>query len=302
MSQRRTSTLLKDWEQKFQDRKDQLAIQSPAPPILGLLKKNSSIGEFPFDESVTPLGVKSKKSGFTQGFCKDHALELGIANLVSLDDDMMSEKSQYYVRDFTVSQLIDEEISDVESHNKKIRSPYEYDQNSIQLSFVDENPEDPVQEMFQMSSHEDVKDKDEPLSLSKNRQKILITEEDQVGPVKSVKTEKLIKNLEKRVELTKSAKANSKDTPSTKLKKRDQKLQSKSSKNRSSLSKLPESGDLQGTKKPSSPQMRKKISESSQELGGFSRKSLRLMKKESNLEECKGCTCKKSQCIKLYCE
>nr|CAH04409.1 hypothetical protein [Euplotes vannus] len=32
------------------------------------------------------------------------------------------------------------------------------------------------------------------------------------------------------------------------------------------------------------------------------RKSTSLMNKEANLSECKGCTCKRSKCIKLYCE
>lgn len=79
--QKRNNALLKDWQHMFQESKNQLAVQSPALPMLGLFEINSSINEFPFDESVTSLGAKGMKYGFTQALCKDHALELGITGM-----------------------------------------------------------------------------------------------------------------------------------------------------------------------------------------------------------------------------
>lgn len=137
-----------------------------------------------------------------------------------------------------------------------------------------------------MSSQDIAGVKDEPVILPKKNQNILkMNSRDQPQLLNGVSSKKAVRNLEKNMSMAKSAKVAPKDTPSFKLKKRNQKSINKSSKNRRVLHKSSESGDLHGTKKPNLLHLYDKVSEISQDVG---RKSLRLLKKENNLEECKG--------------
>jgi hypothetical protein len=288
---------MNDYLARFLETKNQIAVASPAPQGALLLKRDSSVGENLFEGLPTPINRGITGPYQVVGYCKDHAIEKGFAHFVSDDDsDMDDLPRKINVRDFIVSQLVDENASDVESEPKKVLSQYEEEAISEKFSFEHLRGEDPFQELFQIEPKIEKKSKSTKSKPSKKSQKIL-QNEDRVlkKPVNCVKRQKLREGLEKKVVKENLQKEESKDTNEPKVKRRDQKSNHKSTKNRSELRASSESGKIHKQDKIEKFEGTHKINEMSSDEMVIGRKSLRLLKKENNLDECKGCTCKKSQ-------
>lgn len=133
---------------------------------------------------------------------------------------------------------------------------------------------------------------------AKDRKRIKISGK----PVKQSKRMKMAEGEEKPVNALSAQKSAKKDTQGAVNRKAHQKKEKSYTKNGKvsdvTLQAIDEPVTLQDQKSFPDPNLNRRSSD----LNAGERKSLRLRKKESNLEECKGCTCKKSQCIKLYCE
>jgi hypothetical protein len=55
---------------KLQESKNQIATQSPAPPMTALLKRDSSVGENPFGNPITPNRNDFGQHSHVIGLCK----------------------------------------------------------------------------------------------------------------------------------------------------------------------------------------------------------------------------------------
>jgi hypothetical protein len=133
---------------------------------------------------------------------------------------------------------------------------------------------------------------------AKDRKRIKISGK----PVKQPKRRKMADEEERAVNALSAQKSAKKDTQGAVKRKAHQKKEKSYTKNGKvrdvTLQAIDEPVTLADQKSIPDPNLNRRSSASN----AGERKSLRLRKKESNLEECKGCTCKKSQCIKLYCE
>jgi hypothetical protein len=91
---------------QFKESKDNIVNQSPVPPMLALLKKNSSVGDHPFWGQQTPNRNEPTPHVQTIGLCKSHFAQSGLLNYVgdveSISDD---EKPMVGVPEFSVEAL-----------------------------------------------------------------------------------------------------------------------------------------------------------------------------------------------------
>lgn len=177
------------------------------------------------------------------------------------------------------------------------------------MSFDEEDKEMSMEEFFSPTKDLLLADQSQPKHPSTSNKKFLKKRSKRVGesgkPVKCVKRAKISQTLEKTAEPGKAKKGERKDTHNGSAKSASQSSRVKSTKN--STKYLTKKRDIKSKahEQPGEPVGHPQLITDTQENSAEkrrSRKSLRLRKRESNLTECKGCTCKRSQCIKLYCE
>lgn len=70
MSPIKSKKVVVDWMSKLQEIKNQIATQSPAPPMTALLKRDSSVGENLFGNPITPNRNEVGLRVHTVGVCK----------------------------------------------------------------------------------------------------------------------------------------------------------------------------------------------------------------------------------------
>lgn len=276
-----------DWMSRLQETKNQMATTSPAPPIAALLKRESSAGENMFDMQNTPNRPAPNNQPITFAVCKNHFVEMRLDQFIS-DDESLTDglNHENEVRDFTLNQFVRDEMSDVESPSKKIHNPFVHELESAEFSFNDCIGKDPIDEVLPAVLTPEKYSK--PKKNSKRSKAHEISDKAQLKPVIGVKRFKVDEDLEKTIIKVKTKSVKKKDTLKNKKKARDQKSDNKSTKN-SRVGKLKRETSLIKAVSPieSTGLDVSKFSSEQDKLLQMegSRKSMRLQKRESNLEE-----------------
>lgn len=279
-----------DWMSRLQETKNQIATTSPAPPIAALLKRESSAGECPFDAQNTPNRPSLIAQPVTYAVCKNHFVQMQLDQFISDDESLTDGLNQENeVRGFTLNQFVQDDMSDVESPAKKIHNPFINELESAEFSFNECIGKDPIDNVLPVVLTPEKQPK--PKKTSKRSKANEISDKAQQKPVIGVKRFKVDEDLEKTIIRVKTKSVKKKDTPKNKKKVRDQKSDNKSTKNSKSGEQKLDNSLIKAVSpiEITGPGVSKISSEQDKlnQLEG-SRKSLRLQKRESNLEECKG--------------
>lgn len=168
-----------DWLSRLQEQKNLMATTSPAPPIAALLKRESSAGENLFDLQNTPNRFELGNQAVTFGFCKSHFNQTNFAQYISDDEslpDNILEKEK--VRDFSVNQFVNEDMSDVESEEEKPLNPFVECCESEDFSFNDNIDQEAPADLVVSSSTPEKVSKPKKSNKTNKRKKILIAVED----------------------------------------------------------------------------------------------------------------------------
>lgn len=294
---------LEELEDRVQESKRFLLSKSPLPPMTSFLNKESAAGETPFQDLMSPKRTDLQLYRTTVGLWAHHFEESGlkeyISNYESESEEILSHQN---VPDFTLNGLNNDIMSDVQSVvDKNIHKDF---------TEVAPLPDLHVEEFEGPNLFEEFVPKKGVHCKGENKEKSWCKK----ATKKQQRAKPVIKKRIKTGENTEVWLISGDDlgfdnllVPKSHKGLGDQKVAKVPSKNGS---KNYQNDVVLSTTKNSQSQKFSIVSGSNRNSRNLqkdietvkTRKSSRLMKKKANLEECKGCTCKRSKCIKLYCE
>jgi hypothetical protein len=268
---------------EFYNTKMQMCDASPAPAF-GLLKKDSSVGDGYLDMAKSPNFQQKQDTSIP--LCENHYKASEYNHFVPDDESDMDQ---------------DKALNHIIPHFKfsKPQNPFEADLQEAEQDFntpkLGEDPEsdldDPIQDFF---------------SPKKLNEKILEPEQEFTSNKIILKIQKPTSGIQKSrgkpILCGKKRKANQGSTSSKDQKTAGIGVDQTKNKLSTKIEPLIKRKIKQIEKGARNRKFRPDVTVSVNQDNTAMRKSQRLRKKESSMEECKGCTCKKSQCIKLYCE
>lgn len=161
---------------QLHEAKNCISSQSPMPPMVALLKKNSSIGENPFWQINSPKRTELQAYRANVALCGKHFEETGLMNYIS-ENESQSEEEEFdgNIKEFSFNQLEgrSEDISDVQSNShKKIHNPFVDCEDLGDLTVNEYEDPNLIEDLFCTKEIQNENVQTRPKEVNKNQIKI----------------------------------------------------------------------------------------------------------------------------------